>query len=116
MDVAGQLRCTSLIQSSDIRLKEDITPIDNALDTVMNLQGISFKWREEEYSDTPQEGRETGLIAQEVEEVLPEVVSTDSEGYKSVEYGNIVSVLIEAIKSQQSQIDELKARIEALER
>jgi hypothetical protein len=82
---------------SDERLKSDIKTIDNALDKVMNMRGVSY---------TKQAEKGIGVIAQEVEKVLPEVV-TDGE-YKSVAYGNIVGVLIEAIKEQQKQIDELK--------
>ena len=82
---------------SDERLKSDIETIDNALDKVMNMRGVSY---------TKQAEKGVGVIAQEIEKVLPEVV-TDGE-YKSVAYGNIVGVLIEAIKEQQKQIDELK--------
>ena len=82
---------------SDERLKTDIETIDNALDKVMNMRGVSY---------TKQAEKGVGVIAQEIEKVLPEVV-TDGE-YKSVAYGNIVGVLIEAIKEQQKQIDELK--------
>jgi hypothetical protein len=82
---------------SDERLKSDIETIDNALDKVMNMRGVSY---------IKQAEKGIGVIAQEVEKVLPEVV-TDGE-YKSVAYGNIVGVLIEAIKEQQKQIDELK--------
>ena len=82
---------------SDERLKSDIETIDNALDKVMNMRGVSY---------TKQAEKGIGVIAQEIEKVLPEVV-TDGE-YKSVAYGNIVGVLMEAIKEQQKQIDELK--------
>ena len=82
---------------SDERLKSDIETIDNALDKVMSMRGVSY---------TKQAEKGIGVIAQEIEKVLPEVV-TDGE-YKSVAYGNIVGVLIEAIKEQQKQIDELK--------
>ena len=82
---------------SDERLKSDIETIDNALDKVMSMRGVSY---------TKQAENGIGVIAQDIEKVLPEVV-TDGE-YKSVAYGNIVGVLIEAIKEQQKQIDELK--------
>ena len=116
LDVAGQIRCTSLFQTSDIRLKEDITPIHNALDKVSALHGVWFKWRTEKYPEKDlAEGRKIGLIAQEVEEVLPELVSTDDQGYKAVEYGNMVGVLVEAVKELKRQNEELQERIEALE-
>ena len=82
---------------SDERLKSDIETIDNALDKVMNMRGVSF---------TKQAEKKIGVIAQEVEKVLPEVVS-DGE-YKSVAYGNMVGVLIEAIKELKSQLDNHK--------
>ncbi|MGA1826464.1 MAG: tail fiber domain-containing protein, partial [bacterium] len=117
LDVNGQIRCTSLIQTSDIRLKEDITPIDNALEKVTALRGVGFKWRVEEYPEKDlTDGRKIGLIAQEVEEVLPEVVSTDDEGYKAVEYGNLVGVLVEAVKELQAQNKALEAENELIRR
>ena len=95
--VTGTLTATEVTATSDERLKSDIQTIDNALDKVMNMRGVSY---------TKQAEKGIGVIAQEIEKVLPEVV-TDGE-YKSVAYGNIVGVLIEAIKEQQKQIDELK--------
>ena len=98
ISVTGALTASGDITAfSDERLKSDIETIDNALDKVMNMRGVSY---------TKQAEKGIGVIAQEVEKVLPEVV-TDGE-YKSVAYGNIVGVLIEAIKEQQKQIDELK--------
>ena len=70
----------------------------------MSMRGVSFDWIDSGNS-------EIGVIAQEVEEVLPELVNTNDEGIKSVKYGNIVAVLIEAIKEQQEQINELKAQL-----
>ena len=98
VSVTGALTASGDVTAfSDERLKSDIETIDNALDKVMNMRGVSY---------TKQAEKGVGVIAQEVEKVLPEVVS-DGE-YKSVAYGNIVGVLIEAIKEQQKQIDELK--------
>jgi hypothetical protein len=95
--ISGTLTATEVTATSDERLKSDIKTIDNALDKVMNMRGVSF---------TKQAEKGIGVIAQEVEKIIPEVV-TDGE-YKSVAYGNMVGVLIEAIKEQQKQIDELK--------
>ena len=83
--------------TSDERLKSDIKTIDNALYKVMNMRGVSF---------TKQAERGIGVIAQEVEKIIPEVVH-DGE-YKSVAYGNIVGVLIEAIKELKKEVDQLK--------
>jgi hypothetical protein len=115
LQVAGAGLATQWKTSSDVRLKKDITTIDNALDKVSVLRGVEFKWRTEEYPDKGlDEGKKIGLIAQEVEKVLPEVVSTDNKGYKSVEYANIVGVLVEAVKDLKVQNEAFKAQNEAL--
>jgi hypothetical protein len=96
-----------IIAYSDRRKKTDIVTIENALDKVKEMRGVFYtKIGEEE------KGRKVGVIAQEINEVLPEVVTyaEDIDEY-GVSYGNIVGVLIEAIKEQQKQIDELKAII-----
>ena len=93
---------------SDITLKENITNIDNALEKVNAIRGVTYDRTDQDNT------RHAGVIAQEVEEVLPEVVHTDDEGIKSVAYGNMVGLLIEAIKEQQTQINELKAQIDTL--
>ena len=87
---------------SDKRLKRNIETITNAVDTVSKLRGVNYE----------KDGRNsTGVIAQEVEEVLPQVVHTAPDGMKSVAYGNIVGILIEAIKEQQKEIEELKKKL-----
>lgn len=83
----------------------------------MEITGVTYKWNEEYLKDKEVDGyfvRETevGVIAQEVEKVLPEVVATRENGYKAVRYEKLVALLIEAVKDQQHQIDELKARLE----
>lgn len=104
----------ALAQSSDTQLKENITTLDNPLAKLMQLRGVSFEWKDK----TKGTGTKVGLIAQEVETVFPEVVSTDDEGYKSVAYGNLIGVLVESIKELKAQKDAeiaaLKAEIEAL--
>jgi hypothetical protein len=103
--------------SSDIRLKKDIEPISEPIKKLMEISGVTYKWNEEYLKDKDVDGyfvRETevGVIAQEVEKVLPEVVATRENGYKAVRYEKLVALLIEAVKDQQKQIDELKARLE----
>ena len=90
---------------SDKRFKHNIVTIDNALEKVNALRGVNFE---------KDGANKTGVIAQEVEEVLPEVVYTNPEGLKSVAYGNMVGVLIEAIKEQQLQIEQLQQEIAKL--
>jgi hypothetical protein len=88
---------------SDARVKENIETIDNALEKVMAMRGVSYN-----RTDTEDKTKKVGVIAQEIQKVLPEVVQDKEDGMLSVSYGNIVGVLIEAIKEQQKQIDELK--------
>ena len=105
LDVTGTIRATGdVIAYSDIRVKENIKTIDNALDKIKALRGV-------EYNKIDNPEKSIGVIAQEIEEVIPEVVKEDEQGMKSVAYGNITAVLIEAIKEQQKQIDELKSII-----
>jgi len=92
---------------SDINLKENIEVIPDALNKVSQLRGVTF-----DRIDIEDEPRQSGVIAQEVEKVLPEVVGTTEDGTKTVAYGNMVGLLIEAIKEQQKQIDDLKAKLE----
>jgi hypothetical protein len=106
--------------TSDIRYKKNIEPIDNALEKVQSLNGVTFDWDNDAFPETEHTKkpefteRATGVIAQDVEKVLPEAVRENSDGFKNVAYGNMVGLLIEAIKEQQTQIDELKAEVAEL--
>lgn len=103
LDNAGDLTVAGdVTSSSDIRTKENIETVENSLDLVSQLRGV---W----YNKIGEDDRKVGVIAQEVEEVLPEVVKTDTEGMKSVDYGKMVGVLIEAIKDLKKEIDELRS-------
>ena len=93
--------------SSDERLKDNVTPIESALDKLNQIGGYEFDWN----SDSEHSGHDVGVIAQEIEKVLPEVVVTRGNGYKAVRYEKIVALLIQAIKEQQSQIDDLQSRL-----
>jgi hypothetical protein len=88
-------------------LKENIQTVSAALDKVMQLRGVSFDWR-----DGPDSG--LGVVAQEVEAVVPEMVHTDEDGYKFVRYSQISALLIEAMKEQQAHIEALEATVETL--
>jgi hypothetical protein len=94
--------------TSDIRYKKNIETIDNALEKVQLLRGVTFDWDHEDFDTT---NRATGVIAQDVEKVLPEAVRENEDGFKNVTYGNMVGLLIEAIKEQQEQIDALKKQL-----
>lgn len=111
----GRLDCSNDVvafSTSDKRLKENIKPLDSALDKVLKISGVEFDWKplneEEKKTIHGNEGHDVGVIAQEIEKVLPEVVTTRDSGYKAVKYEKIVPLLIEAIKEQQKQIEELK--------
>jgi hypothetical protein len=100
--------------TSDSRLKENITPIANALDKVKSLTGVEFDWKEETKGVHGYEGHDVGVIAQEVQAVLPEAIRTNDTGYLSVRYEKMIALLIEGMKEQQNQIDELKAKLDGL--
>ena len=94
---------------SDVRTKENIVTVESGLDLVSQLRGVWYnKIGSINILDGRPEGRKVGVIAQEVEKVLPEVVNTDGDGMKSVDYGKMVGVLIEAIKELKQEIEELK--------
>jgi hypothetical protein len=106
---------TGWYNNSDIRYKTHIVTLSDALDRVLALRGVSFDWRRDEFKDRQfTAGRQIGLIAQEVEQVLPELVCTDREGYKSVAYANMAPVLVEAIKALNSKVEAQQKQIEAL--
>jgi hypothetical protein len=120
---------------SDVRFKHNIAPLENALDSILNLRGITYEYRRDEFKtmNFPL-GTHIGFIAQEIEKILPQVVMTDENGYKSVTYANVVPVLVEAVKTLKTQKDaeinaikhenaalkakneKLEARLDAIER
>ena len=110
----GMIRATNDIvayYSSDRRLKENITPIKNPLVKLSKINGVEFDWKptteEEKRFVHANEGHDIGVIAQEVEKVLPEIVETRENGFKAVKYEKLVAVLIEAIKDLNAKIDNL---------
>jgi hypothetical protein len=109
--LAGEIRATNDITayySSDIRLKENIQPIQNALEKVESISGNTYDWKEGFDEIHSHKGNDIGVIAQEIEEILPQIVTNRDNGYKAVQYEKIVPLLIEAIK-------ELSAKIKRLE-
>lgn len=99
---------------SDQRLKQHVTPIVNPIERLEQLRGVTFDWKRDAHREWafPQ-GRQIGLLAQEVETVFPEAVTTDNDGIKSVAYSTLIPVLVEAIKAQQAQIEDLKRALAA---
>jgi hypothetical protein len=102
----GTLTTIDVNTTSDINLKENIRPIENPIDKVLQINGVSFDWKDSQESSM-------GVIAQEVETVFPSLVKTAEN--KSVNYNGLIGVLIEAVKEQQEQINNLKQRIDKLE-
>jgi hypothetical protein len=100
--VSGVITSTDYNCSSDINLKENIQPIENPIDKVLNITGVSFDWKEDGRSSM-------GVIAQEVERVLPELVSGSDS--KTVNYNGLIGLLIEVVKEQQREINTLKEKI-----
>ena len=92
---------TDYNSSSDISLKQDFVPINNSLDIISKLNGFGFTWRDSKE-------KSYGLSAQEVEQVIPEIVRTRSDGFKGINYMNLTAFLIEAIKDLKQEIQELK--------
>jgi hypothetical protein len=105
-----------VVQSSDIRFKKNVKSIDNALENVLKLRGVTYEWKRDEFPERNfSKGTTYGVIAQEVEKIIPELVNTsETDGYKSVAYSNMSSLFIEAIKEQQAIIDAQINEISAL--
>ena len=100
-------------QSSDARLKTNIKNIENALQKVLTLNGVTFNWRAEEFPDKNFDNEShIGVIAQEVEKVFPQLVSNGDDGFKGVMYENFAPILIEAIKDLKAEKDELQTTVE----
>ena len=102
----GTLSATIFTSLSDKTQKTNIKPIEKSIELVKQLEGVRYDWINNQKPSI-------GVIAQDIEKVLPEVVETNNDGLKSVSYGNIVGVLIEAIKEQQVRIEELERKLNA---
>jgi len=138
--VCGGITSDTYYYRSDLRLKDEIEPIDGALHKLMAMHGVSFRLKEEEddsadvedaslpagplegvdaraseepYGEPEDSPRRLGLIAQDVERVCPEVVSTDEDGYKSMDATQLNAIFVEAIKDQQKIIDAQQTRLDA---
>ena len=95
--------------SSDRRLKDEIIPISNPLEKINSIGGYSFVWNTQKQDIY--KGKDYGVVAQEIEEILPELVDTRENGYKAVKYDKLVSLLIEGIKELSSEVKELKEKL-----
>jgi hypothetical protein len=97
--------------SSDERLKHNITPIENALDKVKSLTGVEFDWKPEYKHAHGYEGHDTGIIAQQVQEVIPSAVRTNDTGFLAVRYEKLIGLLIEANKELAARVEELEKKL-----
>lgn len=115
MVVQGNMTVNGTNYNSDARFKQHVQPLSGSLQKLNALQGVQYEMRINEFPDRNfLPGTEIGLIAQEVEKVLPELVRTESDGYKSVDYAKLVPVLVEAIKEQQLEIRKLEEKVNKL--
>ena len=116
---AGRIDATNDIvafSSSDIRFKENIKAIENPIQKIRQISGNTYDWKAENKIEHGYEGNDVGVIAQEIEAVLPQLVQTRENGYKAVKYDKLVALLIEGIKEQQIQIDNLTLQVEELKK
>jgi hypothetical protein len=118
---SGNIIANGVNYTSDLRLKTNIQPLENSLDKILRLRGVSYLLKSDESG-----GRKIGVIAQELEQEYPELVATDEKGMKSVAYANLTAVLIEAVKELEARKDAeittlrnennaLKSRMERIE-
>ncbi|MFT6971126.1 MAG: hypothetical protein ACJAXX_001694, partial [Roseivirga sp.] len=102
-DFTGTVNVSSLNQTSDARLKKNISTLTSGLASINRLRGVRYNWKDESKHEN-----KIGFIAQEVEEILPELVHTKADGFKAVNYAEMTAVLVEAVKELTQQIEDLK--------
>ena len=113
LNVRGDVTAYS---SSDIRLKDNIKLIEDPIEKIKKIKGISFVWNDNMEQLNKRGKSDYGVIAQEIEQILPEIVQTRDNGYKAVQYEKLTPLLIEAIKEQQIKIDNLTIEVENLKK
>ncbi|WP_375562927.1 tail fiber domain-containing protein [Bernardetia sp. OM2101] len=111
LHVIGNILASGTVTPSDIRYKKNILTLNNSISNIQKLRGTSYDWKDKKRGTKLQ----FGVIAQEIEEVFPNLVHTDNEGYKSVNYTGLIPVLIEATKEQQTIIEAQEEKISKLE-
>ena len=111
----GSIQHNGSTVHSDRRFKKEIRPLERSLDKTLKLNGVSYKWNVKEFPDKGfTDDTQIGFLAQELEEVYPELVHTDSDGYKSVSYEKVTAILVEAVKELKADNDELRAKLSTL--
>ncbi len=116
LDVNGDIECTTVHETSDARFKSEIAPITGALATVGQLRGVTHTWNRDEYPERQFDDKaHLGFLAQEIQDIVPELVSPDADGYLAVDYSHMAPLLVEAIKELKTQNETKDARIDQLE-
>lgn len=116
LDVAGTVKASAIDYNSDERLKQNITSIYSSGELLGKLRPVSYFWNEKGKMKGGNPQLQYGLIAQEVEKVLPNIVSTDNEGYKSVNYNELIPLLLHTVQEQDKKITELQKEIQLLKK
>jgi len=112
--IFGSLWVNGTTYASDERFKQNITAISSPLQRLLQINGVEYEMKTKEFAENHfMTGRQMGLLAQNVEKIVPEAVN-ERDGYKGVDYARLVPLLIEGIKEQQQQIDKLKKQVEEL--
>jgi hypothetical protein len=107
----------SWLTPSDVRWKKNISDLGSVINELESLNPVTYDWRKDEFPDKKfEDGRQIGLVAQDVEKVFPDLVKTDEQGYKAVAYDKLSVILLQGLKEQQKQIDQMKEEIADLKK
>ena len=105
-DSTGKVKANAFVSYSSIRFKKDVQKLENAMDVINQLEGVSYKWKDTEKQDY-------GFIAEEVGRILPDIVEWEDEEYAtSIDYIKIISFLVEAVKYQHTMLNQLTEKLE----
>jgi len=116
LDVAGTIKASAIDYNSDERLKQNITDIDLSEGSLLKLRPVTYFWNEAGKKKGGNVQLQYGLIAQEVEKFLPNIVSTDHEGYKSVNYNELIPLLLKTVQEQDKKIGELQREMQLMKK
>ncbi|WP_160139695.1 tail fiber domain-containing protein [Chryseobacterium sp. c4a] len=116
LDVAGTVKASAIDYNSDERLKQNITEVKASNAIINKLRPVSYFWNETGKKKGGNAQLQYGLVAQEVEKVLPNIVSTDNDGYKSVNYNELIPLLLQSVQEQGKKIEELQREIQQLKK
>lgn len=116
LDVAGTVKASAIDYNSDERLKQHITEIKSSQEIINKLRPVSYFWNETGKKKGGNAQLQYGLVAQEVEKILPNIVSTDNDGYKSVNYNELIPILLQTAQEQGKKIEELQKELQNLKK